>query len=218
MALLSNVSISVLPGCRSRQAMNVYAREILVTVYKEMLSLHDKLKVALFVQWCRRGIWPGNERADEQAKLAVPSRSRLVPRRYLSIGHGAVKTHIKHQQRERRARRYEEERQSGLHLLSRNFFRWDLVRLRLLRVKDDFKMLSRHQLGIVTALRTGHSRCFFSRHVRMHHAHYKQQWPLCNGDIRRLRMLRCAGDCCAGLNNGRCPIVKSWRRSDISSL
>ena len=186
------------------QMLNPYTRDVLLDVYKEMLRLHQTAHVRLFVQWCRRGIWPGNERADEQAKAAVTMRTVHVPRTYLSAGHNAVKTHVKHRQHELRLQRYEEQRSLGSHLLSRNFFQWDLVRSKLLRVKDDFKMLSRHQLGIITALRSGHSRCLFSRHVLMHHSHYKQQWPMCNGDVQRLQLLDCRDECCATLNNGRC--------------
>ena len=65
-------------------------------------------------------------------------------------------------------------------------------------------MLTRHQLGVLTALRTGHSQCFFSRHVLMHHRHYMQQWSGCNGDIGRLQLLRCRGDCCSKNNSGLC--------------
>ena len=186
-------------------ALNAYTRCVLLDVYKEMRKLHVTFGMKLFVQWCRRGVWHGNERADAQAKLAVSQPTPHIPRRYLSAGHGAVKTHIRHRQRELREQRYEEERAAGSHLLSRNFFKWNLLRSGALRTKDDFRMLSRHQLGIVTALRTGHSRCFFSRHVLMHHSFYAAQWSGCNGDIHQLRLLRCRGECCADNNNGFCP-------------
>ena len=58
-------------------------------------------------------------------------------------------------------------------------------------------MLTLHQLGVLTALRTGNSQCFFSRH-------YMQQCSGCNGDIGRLQLLRCRGECCSKNNSGLC--------------
>ena len=170
-----------------------------------MLLLHSKLSAQIYVQWCRRGIWNGNERADAEAKKVVATPSRLIPRRYLGTGHGAIKSTVRHQLRQRRIDAYEQERTTGTHLLSRLFFSWDLVRSNSLRLKEDFKMLTRHQLSVLTRLRTGHSQCNFSRHVLMHHGYYLGQWPGCNGDVGRLRLLRCRGDCCSENNSGLCP-------------
>ena len=172
---------------------NPYARSTLCDIFKEMRILNSKLSAQMYVQWCRRGIWNGNERADAEAKKAVATPSRLIPTRYIGTGHGAIKTAVRQQLRQRRIDAYEQERTSGTHLLSRLFFSWDLVRSKSLRLKEEFKMLTRHQLSVLTRLRTGHSQCNFSQHVLMHHRHYIGQWPACNGDVGRLRLLHCQG-------------------------
>ena len=174
-------------------------------IFLEVRRLHSKLAAQFYFQWCRRGVWSGNERADAEAKKAVTTRDSSIPRRYLSTGHGAIKTAVRKQLRQRRVDAYEQERGRDIHLLSRNFFEWDLVRSGSLRSKDEFKMLTRHQLSVLTGLRTGHSQCNFSKHVLMHHRHYLDQWPGCNGDVRRLRLLRCRGECCSKNNSGMCP-------------
>ncbi len=135
----------------------------------------------------------------------MAQRTPHIPHRYLSAGHGAIKTCVKRQIRQRRVDLYHQERLSGHHLLSRNFYKWDLVRGGHLRVHEDFRMLTRHQLGVITALRTGHSRCNFAQHVLMHHQHYAEQWRRCHGDIGQLRLLHCQSECCANNNSGLCP-------------
>ena len=92
-------------------------------------------------------------------------------------------TSIKQQLRGRLRAAYHRESTDGNHLLSREFFSWGLDKDKDFRPTDDHKMLTRHALGIITMLRTGHSKCFLSKHIRVHKAHYAPLWGACNGDM-----------------------------------
>ena len=183
---------------------HLYIRKALIAVYAEMQRLFDRTGMECTIQWCRRGLWPGNERADAQAKAAVRRTTERPPRSYLSSSHGSIKTSVKHQLRQRRRRVYEQEANDGHHLLSRLFFSWGLTSDDNFRPKDDHRMLTRAQLRIVNMLRTGHSTLNFSSHVALHRDYYSAEWRRCNFDITQLQMRACSSDCCSSLNNGLC--------------
>ena len=103
----------------------------------------------------------------------------------------------------RRRRKYRKQ-SSEPHILSRDFFAWQLDTDPDFRPADDHRMLTRHALGIITQLRTGHSECRLSKHIRLHKAHYTALWNACNGDIQQLPLLTCNSDCCAKNNSGLC--------------
>ena len=183
-------------------------------VYSILGKMHAKKATGFSVQWTRRGVWPGNNVADAQAKRAVWRVTRDVPKKYVAYTHGATKTGIKRKLHLKRQERYEKEARDNTHLLSRHFFSWNLTRSTTFRPKDDHKMLTRRQSHIITQLRTGHSKCFFSDHVQMHHAAYSLAWTHCNGDISRLPTIRCTGTCCLENNNGKCSTCDVWETEE----
>ena len=184
-------------------AQHTYVRELLIRMYGIMHELRELAALSFVVQWCRRGKWYANERADSLAKRAVrtPCPPAAIPRMYQPHAHGVIKTFVKHELAKRRHAVYSAE--TGKHLLSRLFFSWNLHTDKAFRPRDDHGMLTRRQLRILNMLRTGHSELNFSKHILMHHAHYSRVWPTCGGDINQLRIIQCREDC-SSLNNGRC--------------
>ena len=172
-------------------------------IFGKITALHDKYSITVNIQWCRRGIWHGNKMADREAKAAVMSATP-IPVEYHGTSHRAVVTSVKQQLQKRRMREYARQ-STAQHLLSREFFAWQLDTDKDFKPSHDHRMLTRHALGIITMLRTGHSECFLSKHIRMHKKHYANLWPACNGDIHQLPLLTCRADCCSDNNSGLCP-------------
>ena len=150
-------------------------------------------------------MWHGNKMADREAKRAVEQRTRAIPAGYTGTSHRAIRTLIKHELAKRRRTEYRRQSQIGSHLLSREFFSWNLDTDPDFRPSDDHRMLTRHALGIITMLRTGHSRCYLSQHIQMHKAHYMRIWAGCNGDIQQMPLIQCTDECCVDNNSGLCP-------------
>ena len=186
------------------QMQHTYVRDTLIRVYAQMERLRARTGITCTIQWCRRGQWMGNNRADEQAKAAVLRTDETPPVGYLPTAHGAIKTEIKRQVRLRRNVEYEREAAAGEHMLSRLFFSWQLSTEPAFRPKDDHRMLTRNQIRIVNMLRSGHSSLNFSKHVSLHREYYSREWKRCNHDISRLQMMTCTQDCCSTLSDGLC--------------
>ena len=201
-----------LAGCSSTQ--HDYVRDLVVRVYGILSKINTAFDIVFALQWTRRGIWPGNNDADAQAKRAVRRVSRDIPKDYVAFTHGATKTAIKRKLHARRRQRYEEEARSNTHLLSRRFFAWNLTQSPTFRPKDDHKMLTLRQSRIITQLRTGHSKCFFSDHVLQHHGAYSLAWNHCHGDIAQLPTIQCTGTCCLQNNNGKCRSCNVWETEE----
>ena len=155
------------------QACNPYTRTVLRDIFCVIRDLHAKFGVGVYVQWCRLGIWHGNERADAQAKAVVEARTTSIPRlpEYRTWRDqdscetaAAPTTH-------RPLRTRADHRMSSL----RNFFKWDLVRDGCLRSKQKSSMLSA-SAGRPHSVANCHSRCNFSQYMLMHYRHSRMQW------------------------------------------
>ena len=195
-------------------AQHDYVLELVERVYVVLHELHTITEAPVSVQWCKRGVWPGNNAADTEAKKAVRSKSTAIPANYIAFTHGATRTDIKRQLGMKRRDEYERAAMTHDHLLSREFFKWNLTKSATFRPRDDHKMLTLQQSRIITQLRTGHSDCFFSHHVLMHYAQYKAAWAHCNGDLSRLPRIRCVATCCADNNNGICAVCDVWETEE----
>ena len=181
-----------------------YIHSLLTSIYRTVRALHDNAQISCTVQWCRRGLWFGNDMADRLAKQAVRNAVPvgLIPRTYKPLSHGIIKTLVKAQLPQRRRRVFVAEK--NRHLISRNFFQWNVLQTGTFRPKHDHKMLTRTQLAIITRLRTGHSKLNFSNHLLQHHSEYKNRWRQCNGQFGALQLISCAAACCTDNNSGMC--------------
>ena len=97
-------------------AQETYARDLLIRLYRVMDDLHARLAINFVVQWCRRGQWYGNQRADEIAKQAVHATAPItsIPSTYHPHSHGVIKTVIKRQLARRRHAAYSQTTQTHL--------------------------------------------------------------------------------------------------------
>ena len=75
-----------------QKMQHLYVRDVLLQVYTEIHRLFERAAIRCTIQWTRRGIWAGNNRADEQVKTATKQTHHRPHIGYLPTSHGATKT------------------------------------------------------------------------------------------------------------------------------
>eukprot|EP01084_Bolivina_argentea_P143025 251226_1 len=163
-------------------------------IYTIANSVYQKHKLHITLQWTQRGLWRGNNKADDLAKRAVddnlesPSLPQSKPE---YISEKRMKNLLKKEKH--KINQKDIQSMNKLSVISRNMDIWHTYS-HIYDPKIDFKLLTKGQLSIITKLRTQHIKLNWYQHKYNHYQYYKTQYQQF-GCINVYK--QCTQTCCA---------------------
>ncbi len=192
---------------RTYNTKEMYNYKKMKDIYTMSKQIYEVQKLKLTFQWCQRGIWRGNNKADKLAKEAVeqnlnnPFVANIKPEQ---ISEKRMKNILKKELNQLNSTKIQQN--TKLVIISRNMYIWNKYK-EIYKPKYDLRIMSKGQLSIITKLRTQHINLNYFKHKYEHYDYYKTQYKQ-HKYIKTY--LICTNKCCKKYNGGKCKQCNKW--------